>query len=396
MLARQADDGTVAVSGGLPAAFGVLPAVLPAQGEVGGKPVADSLEGMMAAVSARRFEPTAFAGDGVFVYGAGSRGRLMAECLERFGIKVLGWFDGDPAKAGCRIDDAPCRGPEALLEARGYPIVIASIHEWEIARRLTEAGIGDYFLGIVGHLWRDPRMLGWWSRELSQVYDWLEDGASKIVFAAAIKARGLGDDVYVRFSDYPQYRHPRVQAAEGDLIVEGGAYVADTTSMYCESVGKRCRIYAFEPSQENHRDLLAGIARDGLEEMVVPIKRGLWSSSATLGFRADFHERGAYRIADEGGTEEIEVEPLDRFVEREGIRVDLIKMDIEGAEVEALKGASETIRRFRPKLQISIYHCSEHYFEVAHLIKALVPSYRLFIGHHSPTIEETVLYAICD
>lgn len=72
----------------------------------------------------------------------------------------------------------------------------------------------------------------------------------------------------------------------------------------------------------------------------------------------------------------------------------MIKMDVEGAELESLKGARETILRNRPKLAICIYHKPEDMTEIPLYIKSLVPEYKFFVRHHSNYFAETVLYAI--
>ena len=63
--------------------------------------------------------------------------------------------------------------------------------------------------------------------------------------------------------------------------------------------------------------------------------------------------------------------------------IDLIKMDIEGSELKALEGAQECIKKFKPKLQISIYHNMEDLWSIPLFVNNLKPQYRFFIGHHS-------------
>lgn len=72
----------------------------------------------------------------------------------------------------------------------------------------------------------------------------------------------------------------------------------------------------------------------------------------------------------------------------------IVKMDIEGAEVEALKGAEKIIRTYKPQLAICIYHKPEHLYEVVFLLKKFVPEYRLYIRQHEDFWTETVLYAV--
>ncbi|MNC55831.1 hypothetical protein D3C75_1053850 [compost metagenome] len=77
-----------------------------------------------------------------------------------------------------------------------------------------------------------------------------------------------------------------------------------------------------------------------------------------------------------------------------GQRASFIKMDIEGAEMEALQGAQNTIVKHRPRLAICIYHKPEDILEIPLYLKSLVPDYKFYIRHYSNYTIETVLYAI--
>ena len=74
--------------------------------------------------------------------------------------------------------------------------------------------------------------------------------------------------------------------------------------------------------------------------------------------------------------------------------VTFIKMDIEGAERDALTGAAELIRRCRPELAICVYHAISDLWEIPLMIHDIEPSYRLYMRHHTPLIYETVCYAV--
>ena len=85
---------------------------------------------------------------------------------------------------------------------------------------------------------------------------------------------------------------------------------------------------------------------------------------------------------------------IDDLVQKENMsKVDFIKMDIEGAEPKALLGAINTIKRFKPKLAISIYHNLNDYSQIATWIDNLRQGYRFYIRHYTIHAEETVLYA---
>ena len=68
-------------------------------------------------------------------------------------------------------------------------------------------------------------------------------------------------------------------------------------------------------------------------------------------------------------------------------------MDIEGAELDALRGAENSIRKFRPKLAISVYHKLDHYWEIAQFIDSLGLGYRFALRHFTIHAEESVLFA---
>jgi hypothetical protein len=93
-------------------------------------------------------------------------------------------------------------------------------------------------------------------------------------------------------------------------------------------------------------------------------------------------------------TDEFACTTLDDYAAKTGGRVDFIKMDIEGSELEALNGASNVIREFKPRLAISGYHRPQDLWEIPNKLKELNPSYEITFGHHTPIIWESVFYAV--
>jgi hypothetical protein len=95
--------------------------------------------------------------------------------------------------------------------------------------------------------------------------------------------------------------------------------------------------------------------------------------------------------SNEEQTGNVSIYSLDSYLQ--GNPVTLIKADIEGMELDMLKGARQIIIEQRPKLAICIYHTPWDYFEIPLYIKSLVPEYHLAIRHHYTGLNETVLYA---
>jgi hypothetical protein len=101
--------------------------------------------------------------------------------------------------------------------------------------------------------------------------------------------------------------------------------------------------------------------------------------------------KGNSAIDSEGG-EEVQVTTIDK--ELQGKKVTFIKMDIEGSELEALRGAKNVIMKNRPKLAICIYHKPEDIWEIPSIIMQYYPGYKFYLRHYSLTDSDTVLYAL--
>lgn len=103
-------------------------------------------------------------------------------------------------------------------------------------------------------------------------------------------------------------------------------------------------------------------------------------------------ERNANSSIDANGNIIVQTTTIDEISDNKPIS--FIKMDIEGAELEALKGAAQTIQRNKPKLAICVYHKPEDILDIPGYILELNADYRLYLRHYSYTPTETVLYAI--
>jgi FkbM family methyltransferase len=154
------------------------------------------------------------------------------------------------------------------------------------------------------------------------------------------------------YSPIRGYEHRR-RLRPGDVVVDAGAYPGDYALFAARRVGPQGRVICFEPGAANRAVLERHIRRSGLQNLTV-VPRGLWNQRATLRFRADGL---ASTAGAEDGGEAIEVAPLDDLLRELGVdRVDVLKMDIEGAEIEAIQGARETLARGVAHVCIASYH----------------------------------------
>ena len=174
--------------------------------------------------------------------------------------------------------------------------------------------------------------------------------------------------------------------SETEILIDGGAFDGDTIRAFDGfSHARARRIYAFEPDGDNVMALRTAMA--GRDEIRI-VEAGLWSESTTLSFQAG----GALGSA-LGGDGSVSV-PVVALDDCDIDDVTLIKMDIESAEIPALRGGRTLIARSRPKLAIAAYHLPDDLIEIPRAILDIDPGYRLFLRHHSPWLTDTVIHAV--
>jgi FkbM family methyltransferase len=296
-----------------------------------------------------------------------------------------------------RLDRAVCiYAPERVepwTPGRGFlPTFYAAVQAGVLPRNVLFPAyvFADHMSWIV----QEPLHPGYFQNNCDAItrgYAAMGDADSKAVYAAGIQMRITGDSGYMPFSSYPQYYHPLVNPKPGDLIIEGGVEWGETSVKFAESVGDSGTVIAFEPDPNVHQSL---------QERFMPHKniqlerQGLWSSKSLLNLEVKIH--GGSRVAYTSGEHTVPCPliDIDTYMEQSGLdRCDMIKLDIEGAELETLKGSVRTLRKYRPKLAISVYHYPyEQFVDIVQFLLEIDLGYALYMGHHLPACYETVLY----
>lgn len=161
-------------------------------------------------------------------------------------------------------------------------------------------------------------------------------------------------------------------------IVDVGGFIADSAIIFSDYTSRK--VYSFEASSMNYKLMLKTIKMNEKENSIVPINVGLGSKHEKVSIPS--HVASDLRIdknLNKKNSEIIELMPLDEYVEKHKLNVGLIKVDIEGAEQEFLKGAVKTIKKYKPSLLISIYHNSSDFFNIKPLIESWNLGYKFRI-----------------
>lgn len=190
-----------------------------------------------------------------------------------------------------------------------------------------------------------------------------------------------------------------LQQINGKAILDVGAFIGDSASVF-RTLFPQSTIYAFEPSKFNTEQMYKHFAKDIDAGIIKPVLKGCGDKKATLKlckFQGDLDSRASMHFNnDDMPFEEVEVIRIDDYVAENNIDVGLIKMDIEGFEIEAIKGALEVIKTKRPLLVISIYHTPEEFYELKPFLENLHLNYEFRVRRASlqNPLKELVLIGI--
>lgn len=243
-----------------------------------------------------------------------------------------------------------------------------------------------------GHFRTDHACYSVHQAELEKLWASLEDQESRLTLASIVKSRLTGNCGYLRIAPYQEYSHPMVKARQGDTVADCGSFDGKTSIEFAKEVGEAGKVYAFEPAPKNLSRIKRNLKEQEIHNVVV-VSKAVSSGSGKVRFNAG--DGGSSRISDDGEGIEVTTISLDQFSRRHGnLKIDLISLDVEGAEPDVLLGSHGLIGKQRPKVQISIYHDKRHLFEIPLLFLATYPDYVLYLGHHNTYSTETDAYLI--
>ena len=207
--------------------------------------------------------------------------------------------------------------------------------------------------------------------------------AHRIIFLPPLYAFGWGDYFNWSFFDY----------RENEIFVDCGCFDGETAKLFIETIQKRPRasvskIFAYEPNEGQF-----AVCENNLADIpfVNVKKHAVWNKKETLRFCANPRLAEGARISNAG---DVTINAVALDDDLAGERVTFIKMDVEGAELNALKGAENLIRANKPKLAICVYHKPEDILEIPEFVINLNLGYRLYLRHQSLWDHDTILYAV--
>ncbi|HEC73618.1 MAG TPA: FkbM family methyltransferase [Methylophaga aminisulfidivorans] len=381
----------------------------------------------------------------VVLYGAGSAGRELVECLKIFNIAIVAFSDSNTSLYGSELEGVPILSLDEVMAKFPDAIFVISSNQFrqEIRLSLKDKGIKriayikdkhQLFSYLQLYKWHyDFDFLKVNKDSLEAAYELLSDKQSidlykhRLVllssypdydlyksyfdlFAGEIK--NIEPDIFnvskytPNYESYLYFNNDVIELGDNEVLIDAGAFDGDSAIEFIKACdrqgGSASHVFCIEADTKNFEKLRTNTSGNSKISL---INKGLWSSITTLQFASsDNTFLTESRIVEDSiemnylhncvdADNKIETVTIDDYFVDKGKCVSFIKMDIEGAEVEAIKGAALTIKKYRPQLAISVYHKKQDIFEIPLLLKSICPEYRFYLRQFSEHLSETVLLA---
>lgn len=332
----------------------------------------------------------------VYILGTNETGRELARVLRSAGIEPEAFINDYEAVA-----HFSSRPVIKMAEISGNGMVVScstAVSPVTALRRLKAAGVErvlDYFtLCLLGDgRFPPPKFC---AENISDVesnrskYEWLEsvlvDETSKSTLQRLIDFRYNFDlsamtDFQVRLAS--EYFEPFIPMEKDAAFVDGGGFDGRTTESFIEKCPGYRRVDYVEPDPLL---MLASMTHLGRFERINYHETALSDSDGEANFWQTGTGSGA--IAARGNLR-VRTRRLDDLLPEAPT---FVKLDIEGAELSALAGATRIISRDHPALAICVYHRQSDFWRVPEAVLSLYSKYKVFLRHYTEGVEETVMY----
>lgn len=338
-------------------------------------------------------------GSSVVLYGASDAGRCYADILCTYHIPVNCFIDDDSQKQGNIFCGIQVKSLDEFVRSRGGNeiILIASYGPSKIIHKIKQVYpfLSENILWSDFYLWENGLDYMQYYTEnmgrICKVNELLQDEKSRQVLKNVLNYKiSRNPQLLEMICDGAQEQYfssSIMNFTDREVFLDLGAYTGDTICSFCRVVDNRYKsIIAVEPDKANYKQLISNTKElDKIEYY----QAGIAEKDGLARFKAQAVLTSRF---DNEGEEEISTRSVDSIMG--GRNTTFMKADIEGAEKEMLRGAEDTIKKFKPKLAIAVYHKKDDIFNIPLLIHSYREDYRFFLRHYTDMPIDTVLYAI--
>ena len=359
----------------------------------------------------------------IVLWGAGETGQEFARAAKglRPDLEIVCYIDSYRTQSENSI---PIRTPFALTELIDCQVIITSVFWSEISKiidteyKVKYKIISNELINQSSHLrsygpfYFNAQQSEDVEKRFSQIVNFFPNNKDRELLRKLFDLRlyrkeaeffeyseALAQQQKKSFKDNDKYsRH--IDLNEVANVIEGGIFDGQDTYRLLEILRKNVgfkKIYAFDPFLDSY---YSGDFSKKIDEKLCEFHENvLWNQNERIAFSIDkINPANSCVLTGDAllGKDDVAVHDaitIDSFVEKNQINIDLIKLDVEGSEMKVLQGGEQTIKRYHPKMAVSLYHVKEHLFEIPEFLIACNPSYNFSISMSGPTFVDMVLYA---
>ena len=336
----------------------------------------------------------------IAIYGAGNFGKLFRKCLGKVdffiddlstekNIEGIPIVDLSDIPQETKIYISPLQYStkiEHFLRQRGFENIINFTESIKTLPNILEE------IAKTNYLWLNESTKDVDEKKIEKVKNLLVDEKSKTILNNIVNLRKtFNTKYYINPEDIEYFPQdvPVLENLSRVNFIDCGAYTGDTIEELINQKKDIGYTISFEPDSKNLLALQKTLSKFTKNNHIV-YPAGVYSSNTTLHFANNGIDSSA--AFDENSSSMVSVVALDTIILNS--HPNFIKMDIEGAEKEALLGARKILQKYKPNLAICLYHKTKDLWELPLLIAELEPSYKMYIRVHEDLCLSTVLYCI--
>lgn len=336
------------------------------------------------------------------IYGASVYAYVLYKYLTAKGIEVNQFAVDKAYKTADEYMDISLVAIEDLLpNIEEYNVFVGVANYPAVVERFASMGItGLYVIDVPDFLniprsFMDQRFVQEHEQQLQHTYELFDDELSKQTFIAAINTK-LNDDLsfikpFVR-PDHLYFTKTEFPVGDNETLLDVGGYNGDSIRDFYKITNSSFnKIISLEPFPKMYEQLKDTISELGIRNRCIAVQSGAWNEKATLSF-ANTEAEIDSKITQHGG-QQIEVDTIDNILAQLSMGVSYIKMDINGAEFNALSGARRTIKTNSPRIAVKL-HVKEDFYRLPILLKDIAPDIKLYLRQRNFMSMMLVVYGV--
>lgn len=323
----------------------------------------------------------------IVLYGMGNGADKILDWCEANHVVVSGIFASDEFVRRQNFRGYTVCSYSDIIEELGTDILIViafASERAEVLARFKELAATHETVAPHLPLFQDEQetvSLAWlekYAAKLEFVYQRLADDQSRKVFADILNYKLSGKTEYL--FDCVTERNNDLRSlfsfTKAETYLDLGAYNGDTVQEFLALTGGSCKeIIAVEPDRRNFAKLEKFAAQ--LDKTIIRKNAGVWDECKVLGFSDEGGRQSTFLAGDK---KPVEVDTVDNICA--GHKITYIKMDVEGAEHQALRGGKKLLTSCRPKMLIAAYHYDNDIFSLPLTLWEICSEYKIYLRKH--------------